>query len=37
MAGVTGFSMLGLDETNCPTVLAESRAEIEALRQALGN
>ena len=36
MSGVTGFKMLGLDEENCPTVLAESRAEIEALRQALG-
>jgi HD-like signal output (HDOD) protein len=36
MAGVTGFTMLGLDENNCTQALKESRAEIEALRQALG-
>lgn len=36
MSGVTGFRMLGLDEQNCQGVLAQSRAEIEALRQALG-
>jgi HD-like signal output (HDOD) protein len=37
MSGVNGFRMLGLDESNCAKVLTESRAEIEALRQALGN
>lgn len=37
MSGVTGFKALGLTEENCPQVLTESRAEIEALRQALGN
>jgi HD-like signal output (HDOD) protein len=36
MSGVTGFKMLGLDEKNCVEVLAQSREEIEALRQALG-
>jgi HD-like signal output (HDOD) protein len=37
MGGVSGFTMLGLDESNCAQALEESRAEIEALRQALGN
>ena len=37
MAGVTSFTRLGLDQANCTVVLAESREEIEALRQALGN
>jgi len=37
MAGVTGFKMLGLDQSNCTRALAESRGEIEALRQALGS
>jgi HD-like signal output (HDOD) protein len=36
MAGVRSFRMLGLDEGNSPKILAESRDEIEALRQALG-
>jgi len=37
MGGVNSFKMLGLDENNCAQALAESRAEIEALRQALGS
>lgn len=37
MSGITGFKMLGLTESNCAEALAESRGEIEALRQALGN
>jgi HD-like signal output (HDOD) protein len=37
MSGVRSFRMLGLDENNSATILAESRDEIEALRQALGN
>jgi HD-like signal output (HDOD) protein len=37
MSGVTSFRMLGLDETNCTQAMSESRAEIEALRQALGS
>ena len=37
MSGVRSFRMLGLDESNSATILAESRDEIEALRQALGN
>ena len=37
MAGVRSFRMLGLDEQNSAKILAESRDEIEALRQALGN
>jgi HD-like signal output (HDOD) protein len=37
MAGVKSFRMLGLDESNCAEILAASRDEIEALRQALGN
>ncbi len=37
MAGVRSFRMLGLDENNSAKILAESRDEIEALRQALGN
>ena len=36
MSGITGFKMLGLTENNCAETLAESRGEIEALRQALG-
>jgi len=37
MSGVRSFRMLGLDEGNSATILSESREEIEALRQALGN
>jgi HD-like signal output (HDOD) protein len=37
MSGVSSFRRLGLDEGNSATILAESRDEIEALRQALGN
>ena len=37
MSGVTGFGRMGLNESNCATILEESRGEIEALRQALGN
>jgi len=37
MSGVRSFRMLGLDENNSAEILAESRDEIEALRQALGN
>jgi HD-like signal output (HDOD) protein len=37
MSGVRSFRMLGLDEGNSAKILAESRDEIEALRQALGN
>ena len=37
MSGVRSFRMLGLDEQNSAKILAESRDEIEALRQALGN
>jgi HD-like signal output (HDOD) protein len=37
MAGVRSFRLLGLDENNSAEILAESRDEIEALRQALGN
>jgi len=37
MSGVRSFRMLGLNEQNCAKVLADSRDEIEALRQALGN
>ncbi|HUO80489.1 MAG TPA: HDOD domain-containing protein [Steroidobacteraceae bacterium] len=37
MSGVRSFRMLGLDERNSAKILAESRDEIEALRQALGN
>jgi HD-like signal output (HDOD) protein len=37
MNGVKSFQMLGLDEGNSAKILAESREEIEALRQALGN
>ena len=37
MSGVTGFRMLGLDETNCQQVLEESRVEIDELRATLGN
>jgi HD-like signal output (HDOD) protein len=36
MSGVRSFAMLGLNEQNSPKILAESRDEIEALRQALG-
>jgi HD-like signal output (HDOD) protein len=37
MSGVRSFRMLGLNEQNCAKILSESRDEIEALRQALGN
>ena len=37
MSGVRSFKMLGLGEANSARILAESRDEIEALRQALGN
>jgi HD-like signal output (HDOD) protein len=37
MSGVRSFRMLGLDECNSAKILAESRDEIEALRQALGS
>jgi HD-like signal output (HDOD) protein len=37
MSGVRSFRMLGLNEQNCGKIMAESRDEIEALRQALGN
>jgi len=37
MSGVRSFRMLGLDEQNSAKILAESRDEIEALRQALGS
>ncbi len=37
MSGVRSFRMLGLDEGNSANILAESRDEIEALRQALGS
>lgn len=37
MSGVASFKMLGLDESNCTQAMSESRAEIEALRQALGS
>jgi HD-like signal output (HDOD) protein len=37
MSGVRSFRMLGLDESNSAKILAESRDEIEALRQALGH
>ncbi|MBS0395063.1 MAG: HDOD domain-containing protein [Proteobacteria bacterium] len=37
MSGVSSFRRLGLDAANCSKILAESRDEIEALRQALGS